>query len=204
MSPQGAFPFAPRLPLSSSPASVQPTPKRPRRKPGLSTKVSRRATCAANGFGPAPALVARSARPSSRPICSSRISSPRPAFHVGPFGVGEQTVRTSDHVAWRSAADAAAIQWGYGSRSIFSKAGVNIPYLVATVSKGIITALQVTGPAPAKGYSFNHIDLGAPIDTLVQYFGPAPSSGAEQRKGAPSYSTYGLPSRSRSRSGIAM
>jgi hypothetical protein len=29
----------------------------------------------------------------------------------------------------------------------------------------------VTGPLAAKGVSFSHVDLGATIDTLVQYFG---------------------------------
>jgi hypothetical protein len=45
------------------------------------------------------------------------------------------------------------------------------PYLVATVSKNRVVALQVTGPVAAKGYSFNHLDLGSSTDTLVQYFG---------------------------------
>jgi hypothetical protein len=45
------------------------------------------------------------------------------------------------------------------------------PYLVATVSKNRIVALQVTGPVAAKDYGFNHIDLGVTTDTLVQVFG---------------------------------
>jgi hypothetical protein len=45
------------------------------------------------------------------------------------------------------------------------------PYFVAAVSKDRIVALQVTGPVAAKGYGFNHIDLGATTDTLVKYFG---------------------------------
>jgi hypothetical protein len=45
------------------------------------------------------------------------------------------------------------------------------PYFVATVSKNRIVVLQVTGPVAAKGFSFNHVDLGATTDTLVQYFG---------------------------------
>jgi hypothetical protein len=47
----------------------------------------------------------------------------------------------------------------------------NYPYFVATVSKNRIVALQVTGPVAAKGFSFNHVDLGATTDTLRQYFG---------------------------------
>jgi hypothetical protein len=45
------------------------------------------------------------------------------------------------------------------------------PYLVATVSKERIVALQVTGPSAAQGYGFNHVELGATTDTLVSYFG---------------------------------
>jgi hypothetical protein len=45
------------------------------------------------------------------------------------------------------------------------------PYLVATIANNRVIALQVTGPAPAKGYGFNHIDLGATTDALVQVFG---------------------------------
>ena len=45
------------------------------------------------------------------------------------------------------------------------------PYLVATLGNNRITALQVTGPQPAKGYDFNHVDLGATTDALVQMFG---------------------------------
>ena len=45
------------------------------------------------------------------------------------------------------------------------------PYLVATVSNNKIVALQVTGPVAAKGYSFNHVDLGMTTAELQQYFG---------------------------------
>ncbi|WP_246648806.1 hypothetical protein [Bradyrhizobium canariense] len=34
------------------------------------------------------------------------------------------------------------------------------PYLAATVKANRVIALQVSGPAPAPGYSFNHINLG--------------------------------------------
>jgi hypothetical protein len=47
------------------------------------------------------------------------------------------------------------------------------PYLVATVLRDRIVALQVTGTAGSKGFSFNHVDLGASAETLTQYFGPA-------------------------------
>lgn len=46
------------------------------------------------------------------------------------------------------------------------------PYLVATVLRDKIVALQLTGPAAAKGYLFNHVDLGAGADTVLKHFGP--------------------------------
>jgi hypothetical protein len=47
------------------------------------------------------------------------------------------------------------------------------PYLIVTVLQDRIVALQVTGPAPApaKDFSFNHVDLGVSTDTLIQVFG---------------------------------
>jgi hypothetical protein len=45
------------------------------------------------------------------------------------------------------------------------------PYLVATVIGDRIIALQVTGSATSKGFSFNHVDIGASTETLIQYFG---------------------------------
>jgi hypothetical protein len=47
------------------------------------------------------------------------------------------------------------------------------PYFVATVLNERIAALQVTGVAPAKGYSFNHINIGDSTQTLTEHFGPA-------------------------------
>ena len=57
------------------------------------------------------------------------------------------------------------------------------PYLVVTVLEGRIVALQLTGPAAAKDYSFNHIDLGASSETLIKYFGPARHLQPDSQKG---------------------
>lgn len=59
-----------------------------------------------------------------------------------------------------------SMQWVYfvGQRDHY-------PYLVATVLKERIVALQVTGPSAAQGYGFNHVDLGATSDALVAIFG---------------------------------
>ena len=40
-----------------------------------------------------------------------------------------------------------------------------------TVRNERIIVLQMTGPATAKAYSFNHVNLGDSTQTLTQYFG---------------------------------
>jgi hypothetical protein len=47
-----------------------------------------------------------------------------------------------------------------------------LPYLVVTVHKDRIVALQITGPAAAKSFSFNGINLGDSTDSLTGRFGP--------------------------------
>ena len=47
------------------------------------------------------------------------------------------------------------------------------PYLVVSIAQERVVALQVTGPVAAKGYDFNHVELGADTGTLIQHFGPA-------------------------------
>jgi hypothetical protein len=45
------------------------------------------------------------------------------------------------------------------------------PYLAATVKAKRIVALQISGEAPAAGYSFNQVNLGDGIDKLMAQFG---------------------------------
>jgi hypothetical protein len=40
-----------------------------------------------------------------------------------------------------------------------------------------VIALQVSGPAPAPGYSFNHINLGDSTEKLMAQFGAPSMSG---------------------------
>jgi hypothetical protein len=90
-------------------------------------------------------------------------------LHMGRFMVGDdaQMLSTTLGKPHKTLAQPkGATAWVY-----FLEAAGQYPYLVATVSKNRIVALQVTGPAAAKGYTYNHIDLGAPTDILVQYFG---------------------------------
>jgi hypothetical protein len=44
-------------------------------------------------------------------------------------------------------------------------------YMVATIWRDRVAALQITGPEPAKGFSFNHVELGASSETLIEHFG---------------------------------
>jgi hypothetical protein len=92
----------------------------------------------------------------------------RACLHMGPFVIGDaaQALRVlgAPHRTLPQPNGAAASIY-------FLETPEQYPYLIATVSKNRIVALQVTGPAAAKGYDFNHVDLGATTDTLVQYFG---------------------------------
>jgi len=45
------------------------------------------------------------------------------------------------------------------------------PYLAATVKANRVIALQISGPAPAPGYSFNQINLGDSTEKLMAQFG---------------------------------
>jgi hypothetical protein len=93
----------------------------------------------------------------------------RACLHMGPFVVGDDasalTALGAPHRTLPQPKGATALVY------FLEKAG-QYPYLVATVSKQKIVALQVSGPAAAKGYSFNHVELGAGTDALQQYFGP--------------------------------
>jgi hypothetical protein len=66
------------------------------------------------------------------------------------------------------------------------------PYLVATVSKNRIIALQVTGRvAAAKGYGFNGVDPGTSADALVRIFGQPFKTQPSEEQGTDLWS-YGV------------
>jgi hypothetical protein len=90
-------------------------------------------------------------------------------LHMGPFMIGQnaQALRAAlgaPHKTVPASNGQTGLVYFLGERDHY-------PYLVATVANDRIAALQVTGPSAAKGYGFNHVDLGATIATLVQYFG---------------------------------
>jgi hypothetical protein len=93
----------------------------------------------------------------------------RACLHLGPFVVGDdaQVLKTALGAPPRTLPQpSGATAWLY-----FLEKPEHYPYLVATISNNRIFALQVTGPVAAQGYAYNHIDLGVPTETLVQYFG---------------------------------
>ena len=93
----------------------------------------------------------------------------KPCLHMGPFVVGDDAqtatkVLGTPHRTISQPNEAVASIYFLESMDRF-------PYLVVTVSKKRIVALQVTGPAAAKGYGFNHVELGMTTAELLQYFG---------------------------------
>ncbi len=92
-------------------------------------------------------------------------------MHMGPFAIGGEartlaSVLGPPHRTVPQAKGSDAMVWFLEQRDHY-------PYFVATVRNDRIATLQVTGPDPAKGYSFNHVNLGDSTATLTQYFGPA-------------------------------
>jgi hypothetical protein len=90
---------------------------------------------------------------------------------MGPLGIGEaagsvKSALGEPHRTLQQPKDAVA--WIY-----FLDRPQQPLYLVATVSKDKIVALQVSGPTPSKDFTFNHIKLGDDTKVLISYFGAA-------------------------------
>ena len=105
----------------------------------------------------------------------------RACLHMGPLMVGDsaQVLKNTlgaPHKTLPQPDGATALIY-------FIEAADHYPYLVVTVAKNRIIALQLTGPAAAKGYTYNHIDLGVPADTLVQFFGQPTHFEPSEEKG---------------------
>jgi hypothetical protein len=89
--------------------------------------------------------------------------------HMGRFRIGEaaQTLKSVLGEPSRTTPQPrGATGWVY-----FLDGPDRYPYLVAAILNDRIIGLQVTGPARARDFSFNHLDLGAGTDTLLKYFG---------------------------------
>jgi hypothetical protein len=93
----------------------------------------------------------------------------RACQHIGPFVIGQQAQAHGAALGEPHRKHAGAP--GQTQIVYFLEQRDHYPYLVATISKERIVALQVTGTSAAQGYSFNHVELGATTDTLGSYFG---------------------------------
>jgi hypothetical protein len=92
-------------------------------------------------------------------------------LYMGPFGIGRdaKTVAAAlgpPHRTLPQPNEAMANLY-------FLEAADRMPYLIVTTRKDKIIALQVSGAATSKDYTFNHIKLGDDTATLVKYFGAA-------------------------------
>ena len=115
----------------------------------------------------------------------------RACQHMGPFVIGDdaEVLKATLGAPHRTRAlpqPDGATAWLY-----FLGQQEHYPYLVATVSKGRIVALQVTGTAATNGYDFNHVDLGMPVDTVIQVFGQPYRTGPSDEKDTELW-TYGV------------
>jgi len=93
----------------------------------------------------------------------------RACSFLGRFALGDdpQTVTKALGPPHRSLAQPK----GATALVYFLEQAGQLPYFAATVSKNRIVALQISGSAAAKGYDFNHVDLGSSTGTVLQYFG---------------------------------
>jgi hypothetical protein len=93
----------------------------------------------------------------------------RACQHLGPFVVGDDAskVKALLGAPFRTLPQPNGnTAWIY-----FVEQQDHHPYLIVTVAKSRVVALQITGPVAAKDYDFNHIGLGLPASELLAQFG---------------------------------
>jgi hypothetical protein len=93
----------------------------------------------------------------------------RACQHMGPLVVGDGVKAVTAALGKPSRKlpqPKGQIAWVY-----FLAQQDSYPYLIVTLREDKVVALQLTGRSAAKGYGFNHIDLGMPAETLLQQFG---------------------------------
>jgi hypothetical protein len=113
----------------------------------------------------------------------------RACQHMGPFVIGDdvQVLKATLGPPRKTLPQPnGASAWVY-----FLGEPDHYPYLMVTVSKNRIVALQVTGTAAAEGYDFNHIDLGIPADAVIQMFGKPYNTAPSEEKDTELWS-YGV------------
>lgn len=93
----------------------------------------------------------------------------RACQRMGPFVVGDSAKKVTSLLGapHRTLSQPnGQIAWVY-----FVEQRDHHPYLIVTVAKTKVVALQVTGPTAAKEYAFNQIELGLPAKELLARFG---------------------------------
>ena len=99
---------------------------------------------------------------------------------MGPFGIGDPvqsltSVLGAAHRTLPQPNEVSALIYFLGKPA-------QLPYLVATVQKDHIVALQITG-SEARSYGFNHISLGDDTKALAKVFGLASKIGSSGEAG---------------------
>jgi hypothetical protein len=112
----------------------------------------------------------------------------RACQHMGPFVVGDD-IKAVTKALGKPSRTLSQPDGQTGWVYFLEKEG-EYPYLIVTVVKNRVAALQLTGRSAAKGYSFSHIDLGTPSDTLLQQFGEPSHLGPSEEEGTELW-TYG-------------
>jgi hypothetical protein len=101
--------------------------------------------------------------------------------HMGPLKIGDPA-RNLPFEMGGPPHRTRTLQDGQQALLYFLEKHEQYPYLVVTVSKDRIVALQITGTAAAKKFSFNGVNLGDTTDALAQRFGPARQLGPSSLK----------------------
>jgi hypothetical protein len=101
-------------------------------------------------------------------------------LHMGPFGIGDKAQSVESRLGpppRTLSMPNGATAWIY-----FLEQSERPPFFIATLKSNKIIALQVSGPATSKDFTFNHVKLGESTELLVKHFGPATRTGPSGEK----------------------
>ncbi len=122
-----------------------------------------------------------------KPEDSGRISEEW-CLHMGKLAIGDQASTAS---FLGEPGQLIPGENGAENRVFFLERPEALPYLVVTVASGKIVALQVTGDAPVRNWSFNRVQLGFAAQDLIGILGEPMSK--EPREGYEHWSYYPWP-----------
>jgi len=94
----------------------------------------------------------------------------RACLHMGPLVIGDEarSVKSVAGAPYRTLPQPK----GATAAVYFLGRPEQYPYLVATTLQDRIVALQITGTFAWNDFNFNHIDLGAKTERVIEHFGP--------------------------------